>query len=106
MARYYHIAELAVIYCHCSKALTLKDRFERRRVDPNQPDANASDMSAYYGSVSQFEPLLDSEFADIAKWEILYYDSCCKILAERSQPTALGSKIYDQMLASGFIGPA
>jgi len=103
LAERHHVSEVAVIHCFCSVPELLEERFRSRRADPAQPDAKADDISAYHGSVSQFEPLIDVEFEGLADWEVLQYDSCRKSLGFRKPPGPLGSEIHRQMLARGFL---
>ena len=105
-ARRHGVSEVAAIQCFCSIPALLEARFRSRREDPDQPDASADDISAYHGSVSQFEPLTAVEFAGFADWEVLEYDSCRKSLGPRERPGGLGSEIRRQMLTCGFLTPA
>jgi predicted kinase len=106
LARRYAVSEVAAIQCFCSVPELLEERFRARREDPDQPDAQANDISAYHGSVSHFEPVTAAEFNDLASWELLEYDSCRKILKLRKLHSHLGSGIHRQMLACGFLTPA
>jgi hypothetical protein len=106
VARRHGVPEVAAIQCFCSMPARLEKRFLSRRTDPDQPDARADDISAYHGSVSQFEPLTPEELEGIPTWEILEYDSCRKRLGPRQHPTRLGSEIRRQMLACRFLIPA
>lgn len=106
LARRYRIGEVAIVRCHCSNPAQLESRFASRRADRSQPDAQADDLSAYYGSIAQFESLLAAELEGLAEWEALDYDSCDRSLGPRSLPRRLGSEISSQMLACGFLRSA
>lgn len=105
LARRHAVSEVTSIQCFCSLPELLEERFRNRRRDPFQPDAQADDISAYYGSVSQFEPLSASEFYGFADWEILEYDSCKNRIKTRTRHSHFGSEILHQMLACGFLTP-
>lgn len=103
LARRYRVSEVAVVRCHCSDPARLEERFASRRADRDQPDAEANDISAYHGSVAQFESLLSAELEGLDDWEMLDYDSCRGTLGPRPRPSHLGSEISRQMLVCGFL---
>jgi hypothetical protein len=106
IAERHEVSEVAVVQCFCSLPSVLAERFHARKLHPDLPDAKANDISAYHGSVSQFEPLLPEELGGFSDWELLSYDSCRKTLAQREQPSGLGSEIVHQMLACDFLSLA
>jgi hypothetical protein len=105
-ARSHGVAEVAILQCTCSTPEVLEERFSSRRMDPAQPDAKAAHIREYFRSVSHFEELDASEFEGFANWEVLRFDSCSSRIAERDQPTPLGSEICQQMLHCGFLSLA
>ena len=105
-ARCHSVSEVVAVQCFCSAPELLEERFQSRRADPEQPDARADDISAYHGSMSQFEPLTADEFTGFAAWEVLEYDSCRKSLGFRERPAVLGSEIRRQMIICGFLNSA
>jgi len=106
LARRHRVGEVAVVRCHCSDPSRLEERFASRRADRDQPDAGADNISAYRGSMAQFESLLPAELKGLADWEALDYDSCGGTLGPRPRPSRLGSEIGRQMLVCGFLKSA
>jgi hypothetical protein len=102
-ARSYGVANVVILECTCSTSAVLEGRFERRRIDPAQPDAKAAHIREYFRSVSHFEELDPSEFEGLSNWEILRFDSCRRRMAERDRPTPFGTEICQQMVHCGFL---
>jgi predicted kinase len=103
LAALHRVEEVAVLQCICSDETMLEERFERRRADTLQPDASANDMSAYHGSVRQFESIEPDEIENIATSEIIVHDSCRHSIQPQVPLTTTGRLIRDALAASGLV---
>jgi predicted kinase len=106
LARIHGVREVVVVQCVCSDEEILRERFASRRADPRQPDGAADDLSAYHGSVRQFQEIGAEELAGFPETEVLLYDSCRRTIAPDRARSKLGIDVLHALSDSGLLPPA
>ena len=81
------VREVAAVSCVCSDPAQLEQRFRFRDRNPSSPDASASTMIAYEGSVSEFEGLDREALPSSLHLSRVVFDSCLeKVESEGAGP--------------------
>ena len=106
LARCHRIGEVAIVRLAIAGPAGWNRGSPSRRADPRTADAQADNLSAYYGSITPVrEPPCTSRGCGGYGGE-LDADSCDRSLGPRFRPSRLGSEIGSQMLACGFLKSA
>lgn len=62
IGRKYNVIDIISIKCTCDDISKLEQRFKYRRNNLNTPDSNANTIDAYWGSVKDYESIVEDKY--------------------------------------------